>query len=291
MKKILSAGIIASVSSILLFLSCAKNNTEPTRLGRIHLSNITRNAVYCWDSVFGNAIQTKGFCLDTAPNPSLLHSLMSTTVAGNFLADTIKGLHYNTHYYVRAYGITGRDTLYSDQGSFNTVGAIAAPGQQYNGGYVFYVDSTGEHGLIAAPVDVGRYKWQNCPFLIFKEVPDSRWAIGSGMSNTRRIVDSIPVMNAICGTRDSIAAQVCFNLVLNGYDDWYLPSYNELNTFKWYCYDHPSFTHGLVMDFYWSSTEGDLYSSCIIAGPYATTNGNSYWDKTSYFAVRPMRSF
>jgi hypothetical protein len=30
-------------------------------------------------------------------------------------------------------------------------------GQEYQSGIIFYVDSTGKHGLIAAPYDIGKY--------------------------------------------------------------------------------------------------------------------------------------
>ena len=57
------------------------------------------------------------------------------------------------------------------------------------------------------------------------------------------------------------AAEYCADLVAHGYDDWYLPSYNELDV----VYDNlkagkPAGTHNFLNTFpYWSSSELDAY--------------------------------
>ena len=106
-------------------------------------------------------------------------------------------------------------------------------GDQHSGGVVFYVDETGEHGLVAAMEDLTEgatdpsgfgfngYEW-GC---YQQEVNGADGqAIGTGYQNTMDIV------NQGCSTEngDITAAQVALDAEINGYSDWYLPSKHEL---------------------------------------------------------------
>lgn len=102
-------------------------------------------------------------------------------------------------------------------------------GDFHQGGYIFYiadppVDLTGDgipnKGLIAAPHDQVRAEW-GCLGTVTNA---SNEAVGFGKINT----DSILVH---CNTAN-IAARICDDLVLNGYDDWFLPSSDEC-TLMW----------------------------------------------------------
>jgi len=99
-------------------------------------------------------------------------------------------------------------------------GAKYKIGEQLDGGIIFYLDKSGEHGLMAAPVDpVERTAW--CPAksrdVLAMTVRDG---IGMGRYNTEKIIDKY-------GSGD-YAAIVCARYQLNGIGDWYLPSLYEL---------------------------------------------------------------
>jgi hypothetical protein len=72
--------------------------------------------------------------------------------------------------------------------------------------------------------------------------------------------------------------------VLNGYDDWYLPSRDEYQKMA---------LSGLTIDglntnYHWTSTETDAVSAgSIILGTYAASFGKS----TNIWRVRAIRSF
>lgn len=55
----------------------------------------------------------------------------------------------------------------------------------------------------------------------------------------------------------SEAKNRCFDLVLDGHNDWYLPTRGELNLIYWNL--KKAGLGGLMADCYWSSTELDYY--------------------------------
>lgn len=152
-------------------------------------------------------------------------------------------------------------------------------GQSYGGGIIFYIDNTKQHGLICAPFDQSAsIQWSNGSNVITNA---SGVAIGTGNANTQTII-------AVQGA-GNYAAQICNNLSLNGYSDWYLPSkgecylmYFNLKTMRQ--------TGGFADSLYWSSTEASInnaYSQYSNDG--YPPNGGYY--KTSSYHVRAIRAF
>lgn len=92
-------------------------------------------------------------------------------------------------------------------------------GEFYQGGIVFFLDDTGKHGLVCS-ISNQSYgsEWGCLPTL----VTDAKGlSIGTGYQNTIDITNTC--------TSNDIAAAICNNLTLNDYDDWFLPSKDELN--------------------------------------------------------------
>ena len=150
-------------------------------------------------------------------------------------------------------------------------------GQSYQGGKIFYIDSSKQHGLISAPSDqtVGftGIQWYNGSFVT---IGATGTAIGTGQANTTAIVKA--------QGPGSYAAKLCDDLVLNGYTDWYLPSKDELNQL----FLNQAVVGGFASSFYWSSSENDNFNAWYqIFG-----NGNQY-DIGKYYtlAVRAVRAF
>ena len=118
-----------------------------------------------------------------------------------------------------------------------------AIGDTHQGGIVFYLDGSGG-GLIAAPTDQSTWAEWGC---YGTTTGADGEAIGTGASNTTAILSGC----ASAGT----AAEICANLTLGEYSDWFLPSKDELNLMR------ENIGQGNIgsfgNDYYWSSTEID----------------------------------
>lgn len=169
-----------------------------------------------------------------------------------------------------------------------------------HGGIVFYVDGTGQHGLVAAMEDITEgqvtdwmgnigYEW-GC----FDEDIEIYYVneVGSGLENTEKIVNEgcQPVEAGI------IAAQVTLDYESNGYDDWYLPSRYELQMLNNRIgsgdllspSDNVANLVTVINTYYWSSTESSEHSAYCLDTYYGFP---FIGEKTDCHRVRAIRSF
>ncbi len=119
------------------------------------------------------------------------------------------------------------------------------------GGWIFYDKgslSDGWRYLEAAPNDQTSRVWGSFPLAV---TGADGTAIGTGMQNTLDITAG--------DTLADKAADECagYSFVNGGitYDDWFLPSIDELNQMYINLKSHTTPTGGFIDDYYWSSTE------------------------------------
>ena len=117
------------------------------------------------------------------------------------------------------------------------------------GGLIFYVNPDYETDdwryLEAAPVDQSAgIQWYNGSDSVMYATATE---VGTGKANTQTVVKAQGEGN--------YAAQLCNDLILGGYSDWFLPSKSELN--KMYINLYLKGTGGFVSGDYWSSYESD----------------------------------
>ncbi|MCW3111472.1 MAG: hypothetical protein JWQ09_5978 [Segetibacter sp.] len=95
-----------------------------------------------------------GVCWGKSQNPTIAHNKTSTGPVSSITAHFTVNLplSINSTYYIRAYGTNSAGTTYSNQVTYTTGVDI---GLTYAGGVIFYVDNTGQHGLVAATSDQG----------------------------------------------------------------------------------------------------------------------------------------
>ena len=157
-------------------------------------------------------------------------------------------------------------------------------GQSYGGGVIAYIlqsgdpgyDANVQHGLIAAASDQSTGTEWGCWFTTITGADGT--TLGTGNQNTIDIMSDC--------TTAGIAARLCGDLNEGGYEDWYLPSKDELN--KLYAMKLLGFG-GFASAVYWCSTEVNsqhAYNQNLATGTQGYTNKNY---ALSY--VRAIRSF
>ena len=255
----------------------------PSVLPEVHTIDVTQRdgysvtVNYILSSNGNNAINAQGVCWSVTTHPTVANNKTTNveTLAGSYTS-VMENLLHNTTYYVRAYASNGIGTVYGEELSIETSKSFV--GDHYQGGIVVYVDATRKHGLIAAPEDqsVG-IQWYNGNWV---DTGATDTAMGTGKSNTTAIIQ-------VQGT-GIYAAKICDDLVLNGYDDWYLPSKDELNML----YQNRNVIEGFSDDTYWSSSEiitsYAWYKSSGYQNPLLIDNS---YTKDNIYRVRAVRSF
>ena len=153
-----------------------------------------------------------------------------------------------------------------------------AIGDTLQEGIVFYVDSSGEHGLLAAN-EVYTGGW-GC-FGTQVNGADGT-AIGTGNQNT------IDIESTGCSNSSVTAAGICGNLTLDGYSDWFLPSKDELNLISQLFISSPGIFQS-PNPVYWSSSEINMSNAWAIE--LSSGNWYNYFNKPNTYSVLPIRAF
>ncbi|MDD3887642.1 MAG: YDG domain-containing protein [Patescibacteria group bacterium] len=149
-----------------------------------------------------------------------------------------------------------------------------AIGDYYQGGKIAYLDGTG-HGFISALSDQGSSTWGVAPCYGSDIIGASGTAIGTGLQNT---IDMVAVPSC------TGAAQLTYGVTINGYNDWYLPSKDELNQL----YINKVAIGGFTSNYYWSSSENS--TSYAWMQSFNTGNQFSHYKDETYY-VRAIRAF
>jgi hypothetical protein len=248
-------------------------------IGSLSIADISSTSVECEVAITtsgGAQIISRGVCYNTSPGPTLENNVVVSSSNADIFSVTINKLVPQTTYYIRAFASNSSGITYSNEVTINTPAQIFALGNSYQGGIIFYLDDSGIHGLLAAPNDQNTNVTWGCFGVNLSGADDS--FIGTGLQNTQDIIAGCNVTNT--------AAYYCRNLVLSDYDDWFLPSKDELELMyiNLHAFDKGNFS-GLS---YWSSTEVDANNAW---SHHFGTNAQSESGKNSPFAVRAIRAF
>jgi hypothetical protein len=107
-------------------------------------------------------------------------------------------------------------------------------------------------------------------------------ALGEGKNNTTLIVNSRE------NTQRPYAAKYCDDLSINGFDDWFLPSQDELDFVYWRLASKGLGELKTVGFGYWSSSE---YDETLAWGQGFNAGVKGKIEKRELFLVRAIRSF
>ena len=245
------------------------------------VNNVTQNSATCGGNVTSegaSSVIAYGVCWSTSQYPSTANEHTTDGSGAGTFTSNITGLNANTLYYVRAYATNDDGTSYGSQISFTTSATMIAIGDMYAGGIVFYIDGTGEHGLVCADIDETNSVW-GCEGTGINGADGTE--VGTGAQNTIDIETDC--------TTPGTAADRCAMKVYNGYNDWFLPSKDELNLM--YVYLHLSDLGGFYDTYYWSSSEISSDNAWRQSFVNGTQEGHDKEFFNSTLKVRAVRAF
>lgn len=169
-------------------------------------------------------------------------------------------------FYTVTYSVSDTEGNNSSASRLVTVFESPVVGDLKNGGYVVWVNPADpSKGLVSALVDqstdIRGVVWYDGDYNTLPETGATSTAIGTGSSNTDAII--------VAQGSGSYAAQLCadYSVTVDGitYDDWFLPSKDELNLLYLQHTLIGGFTDDVTTeiygDYYWSSSESSKYNA------------------------------
>ena len=215
----------------------------------------------------GAFVNEKGVCWSTSPSPTIADS---KSVGGNntgTYTNIANGLVPSTTYYLRAYATNVVGTGYGNQISFTTSATLSI-GSYYQGGIIGYFLQSGDpgysptiqHGIIFSQNDIGSGVLWGCVGTLVSGANGT--LIGDGVQNTVDIITGCTTLG--------IAAELCYNLTLNSYSDWFLPGNAE-----WVAASvNLILVNGISnQQGYWTSNQFDANNGNIIFNNYPAYSG------------------
>jgi hypothetical protein len=270
---------IFAIVAIMSFYSAAAQNKLEYRVILKNNSNkiITRSSVNIRVSIFRNSIKSKAVYVEDHKAKTDSNGVVDLLIGtGKVLSGSFSKIQWSSHKYfiksesdIEGNGNYTNSTIVQVSGNYlekvNNVPFYNGSesgcfkhfiGEQFGGGVVFHLwkDQSGEeHGLIVDLKDLSNSQaWSNVTQNLIGTSAQSSW---NGYSNSKAIVAQEGHSNS--------AAALCMNSKSGGFNDWYLPSIQEL-TMLWNNYFNVAKSlsqikgaNELASDYYWSSSEGN----------------------------------
>jgi len=275
--------MLSATALLLMMITACKKEDNPAAhaslavISTLAPTDITPISAECGGKITsgGESAWVRGICWNTAHDPTVNSFVNFNAVQGNgTYSFALTGLKPATTYYARAYLTNAAGTSYGNEVTFTT--PTLSLGLNLLDGIVYYIDSTGQHGLVTAKADQGTFTWANGPF-----ITTGATSYTDGYTNTGFILAEL-------GNSGSYAALACYNYFLGYYgccgNFWFLPSKDQLSLM----YYQKDLVGGFANLRYWSSSESDsshAWSQDFSNGQQDTS------DKSSVYGVRAIRSF
>lgn len=291
MKRIAKL-IYSSVFTVILTIySCSDDDISNVVTLENFITSINENPTN--GEVIGNvqANQTVGGAILTytivSQTPSGALSINSNT--GELSVNDASLFNFETNPLITAVVSTNQST--NEASITIELNDVHEVGDYKFGGVVFWVNQTGDEGYVCSVVDqTTGIQWYNGSN---GNTSARDTSLGAGQSNTSSIVSF--------QGNGSYAAQLCNDLELNGYDDWFLPSIGELEEM----YNNKEIINatsvqnsgnvfdetGVGQSGYWSSTESTNSQAIIIRFSDGYYDLQGAYKSLNYFNVRAVRAW
>lgn len=149
-------------------------------------------------------------------------------------------------------------------------------GQKHRGGIIFYIDSTGKHGLIAASSDQGKTLGRMGRLDVKSN--SGKKLNPFNHNSSQENLDDATIAKRICNYYTTTVKDVT-------YHTWYLPSRRELKLL----YAQKLVVGGFTNGYYWTSSVDDLFGGNFLLD---FSNGNNYCIGLNCEGyIRPIQAF
>jgi len=289
MKKrniIFTVKFILIITLLSFLISCEKDQDKPVpqkpTIISAAISDISQTSAISGGNIVddgGASITARGVCWFTSDNPTISDFKTSDGIGAGIFTSNLSDLLPGKLYHVRAYAINSEGVGYGPDIAFTTVSSASLSiGDTYQGGIIFYLNGTypDQYGLVCAQNDQGAsVPWYSQGYVYYGT---TNTAIGSGQLNTSSLV-------SILGN-GYYAAKVCDDLVLNNFDDWFLPSRDELELM--YTNLKNNGFGNFSNSSYWSSSECNYLNAYT---QYFSSGLQSCNNKFHSYSIRAVRNF
>ena len=179
------------LTSLLLMslLGCSKD--EPISFDKLTLTNVGINSAAVsidLSKELSADIIEMGLCWSTNPLPTRSRDqvVLLKKAGQKQVSDSISGLSFDTYYYVRAFIKTSLGLKYSNEVLLKTLKSPYSIGQAVGNGFIYHIDSTGLHGMIASR-KIGHSLWTAWWDGFKYKYIGTSIAFGKGQENTKKI--------------------------------------------------------------------------------------------------------
>lgn len=279
------------ITLVLLSSTISCSSDDDSNNGQIN------NAITVQDfSVAVDENPTNGQSLGTvsaSSSEALLYSIVSSTPANALSIDTNTGeltvadetlYDYETNTVITATVTVENTTETENLAVTIDITNVNEIGDYNYGGVIFWVNATGDEGLVCAINDEGTAEW-GCASTDITGANGT--VIGTGEANTLAII-------ADCSTIGT-AADLVSNSTLNTFDDWFLPSRDEIHELyinRVVVNNTISLYGGTLLNsgLYWSSSQNNSPSTNAWYRDFSTGQVSTAY-KTGIYKVRAVRAW
>lgn len=185
---------------------------------------------------------------------------------------------------------------------YSTLPVTYAVGDEMFGGIIAYIDESGYHGLILAEKQYHRKD----RFFNFNNFTTEQFALDPPNYTQQNYLDGSEIINGWYefvneNSLDSPAITYVYNLDLNGYTDWYLPTQLELTQIDNFTTTDEGIAFVLDTSYYWTSNVGTTTTAIrssnssntmsVIVRRLASNSGTTASPDNSNYNIAPVRKF
>jgi hypothetical protein len=250
-----------------------------------------------------------GFCFSLHHLPTIGDGKILCEKKTDEAFSTVIGPHQlrkGKEYFIRPFAIIADKIVYGNEQTLSTINQQFEIGEKAFGGKIAYVFEPqdklyvkGEiHGIIVADEDLKeKYSWnstietkhQKSTISISNQLEEG---LGFGSINTQKITKEISNKKAELSTSTPVntiqfsAAEICARLKLNSYEDWFLPSLNEMQLI-WF--NQTAELNLVSKTVYWTSTTYNPNKAFAFA--FKEPPLRKEVNQELKFSIRPIRYF